>query len=138
MYFEENDTRTPLERIDDGLLRQLIDEGCDCGYISDRSARRPMTRSGREVGGSVAVGGRGSMSNQCSCGHIHKDGCTDGCGDGKGWGLHEYPLAMVYSPEQVWRSIHDLDTGFCHGTIFRELDLPFTGCGSRKGGNCRG
>ena len=138
MFFEENDTRTPRERVDDGLLRQLIDEGCDCGYISDRSARRPMTRSGREVGGSVAVGARGGIGHQCDCGHVHKDGCTDGCGDGKGWGLHEYPLAMVYSPEQVWRSVYDLETGFCHGTIFRELDLPFTGCGSRKGGNCRG
>ena len=136
MFFEENDTRTPRERVDDGLLRQLIDEGCDCGYISDRQMRHTVTRSGREISGSTPVGARGGMgyhndrSNNC--------GCTDGCGDGKGWGLHEYPLAMVYSPMQVWRSIHDLETGFCHGTIFRELDLPFTGCGSRKGGNCRG
>lgn len=136
MFFEENDTRTPRERVDDGLLRQLIDEGCDCGYISDRQMRRPVTRSGREIGGSTPVGARGGMGHQHD--HAHNGGCSDGCGDGKGWGLHEYPLAMVYSPQQVWRSIHDLETGFSHGTIFRELDLPFTGCGSKKGGSCRG
>ena len=129
MYFEENDTRTPRERVDDGLLRQLIDEGCDCGYINPRQMRRPTTRSGREIGAVAPASARPAPH------------CDSGCGTDKGgWGLHEYPLAMVYSPLQVWRSIHDLETGFSHGTIFRELDLPFTGCGcgSKKGGCCRG
>lgn len=135
MFFEENDTRTPRERIDDGLLRQLIDEGCDCGYISDRQARRPMTRSGRPVGSEASMAVNSGVSHTSMS---RQGGCESGCGDGGGWGLHEYPLAMVYSPLQVWRSIHDLETGFSHGTIFRELDLPFTGCGSKKGGSCRG
>ena len=136
MFFEENDTRTPRERIDDGLLRQLIDEGCDCGYISDHQIRRPMTRSGRSVGGESLPVGAGAKS--VGAGMNRQSGCENGCGDVSGWGLREYPLAMVYSPLQVWRSVYDLETGFSHGTIFRELDLPFVGCGVKKGGNCRG
>ena len=36
-----------------------------------------------------------------------------------------YPsLAMVYIPQQRFRDLYDI--GLCRGTIFRELDKPFT------------
>ncbi len=38
-----------------------------------------------------------------------------------------YPsLAMVYIPQQRFRDLYDHDIGLCRGTIFRELDKPFT------------
>ena len=43
------------------------------------------------------------------------------------------PLAMSYIPWQQWREIYEPDTGFTHGTIFKELDKPFLW----KGGRCR-
>ena len=67
----------------------------------------------------------------------------------RSWGLvGDYPLAMVYSPIQEWRELYDNETGLSRGTIFKELDLPFTatwgdvasspvcprGCGGVKNG----
>ena len=40
-------------------------------------------------------------------------------------------LAMAYIVDQVWRDLYDTEQGFSIGTIFRELDFPFTG---RRGG----
>lgn len=37
------------------------------------------------------------------------------------------PLAMVYSPVQEWRELYDNEMGLAHGTLFKELDLPFLG-----------
>lgn len=77
-------------------------------------------------------------------------GCNDrtttrrgesGCGCGEkpestpervSWGLYGYPLGMVYAPIQCFGELYDPGEGLDRGTIFRELDLPFTG----KGG-CR-
>lgn len=56
----------------------------------------------------------------------------DGSGS-LGWGLEEYPLAMVYSPYQFWRGMYTPDVALQRGTLFGELDLPFEGSG-RKGG----
>lgn len=36
-------------------------------------------------------------------------------------------LAMAYVPMQKWRKIYSSEIGFCRGTIFEELDKPFTG-----------
>lgn len=38
-------------------------------------------------------------------------------------------LAMAYVPWQKWQKIYDAEKGFCRGTIFEELDLPFRGIG---------
>lgn len=65
--------------------------------------------------------------NGCGCkGEIY------GCGVMKGhtFGVSDYPLAMVYSPLQVFESLYDKETALCRGTIFKELDLPFCGCAS--------
>ena len=38
-----------------------------------------------------------------------------------------YPsLAMVYIPQQRFRELYDHDIALSRGTIFRELDKPFT------------
>lgn len=114
-------------------------------------------------------GGDGNHSHGdggCGCGHTdgheghHHDAPHGGCGsvrpaerpcgvcvgfegcDPTGWGLCEYPVAMVYAPCQVFRGIYDPATALCRGTLFTELDLPlgreggFTaeGCACRCGG----
>lgn len=38
-------------------------------------------------------------------------------------------LAMAYVPWQKWQNIYDAEKGFCNGTIFQELNLPFYGVG---------
>ena len=38
-------------------------------------------------------------------------------------------LAMAYVRWQEWQKIYDAEKGFCRGTIFQELDLPFCGVG---------
>ncbi|MBQ7836562.1 MAG: spore coat associated protein CotJA [Clostridia bacterium] len=36
-----------------------------------------------------------------------------------------YPVAMAYVPMQQWRDLYDPMSALVHGTIFRELDLPW-------------
>lgn len=43
--------------------------------------------------------------------------------------LRGMPLAMAYVPWQEWCNIYEADKGFCHGTIFKELNKPFRGIG---------
>lgn len=43
--------------------------------------------------------------------------------------LEDMPLAMAYVPWQTWQNIYDAEKGFCSGTIFQDLDLPFRGIG---------
>ncbi len=39
--------------------------------------------------------------------------------------LDGFPVAMAYVPWQNWKTVYEMDTGFCKGTIFPALDLPF-------------
>ena len=48
--------------------------------------------------------------------------------------LYGMPLAMAYVPWQKWQNIYDAEKGFCRGTIFQELDLPFFGVGGCQNG----
>lgn len=48
------------------------------------------------------------------------------------WGLKDHPLAMVYSPLQVFSNLYDEEKALAHGTLFSELDLPFEGYKCRK------
>jgi hypothetical protein len=57
---------------------------------------------------------------------------------GKSYGLKDYPLAMVYSPMQEFDRLYDLDRGFVAGTIFTDLDLPFSGRSLKYRGNSGG
>lgn len=88
------------DRINDGLLRQILDETRACHVDSS--------------------------NGKCSC------------EEKRGWGLADYPLAMVYSPIQQFRDIYDMDTALAQGTVFKELDLPFMGARVSKGGKCCG
>ena len=40
-------------------------------------------------------------------------------------------LAMVYSPAQEFDDLYEADEALCHGTLFRELDMPFYGARKR-------
>ena len=42
--------------------------------------------------------------------------------------LEKYPIAMAYVPWQQFDKLYDdLEKGYRYGTIFPELNLPFTG-----------
>jgi hypothetical protein len=38
------------------------------------------------------------------------------------------------TPWQKWQNIYDAEKGFCNGTIFQELNLPFFGVGGCQNG----
>ena len=42
------------------------------------------------------------------------------------------PPAMAYVPWQQWQNIYEICRGFERGTIFEDLDKPFTGKGGRR------
>ncbi len=50
-----------------------------------------------------------------------------------GWGLQNYPLAMVYSPYQNWQNLYTPDVALEKGTLFGELDLPIESTNYRRG-----
>ncbi len=41
--------------------------------------------------------------------------------------IDSLPLAMAYVPRQKWTTTYEPDVGLDNGTIFPELNLPFTG-----------
>ena len=41
--------------------------------------------------------------------------------------LGSLPLAMAYVPFQRWKTTYSLERALQAGTVFPELDLPFTG-----------
>lgn len=45
------------------------------------------------------------------------------------------PLAMAYVRKQSWRRVYKMDVALTRGTLFNELDKPFSGVG-RGGRNC--
>ena len=42
-------------------------------------------------------------------------------------------LAMAYVPVQRWGVLYDVEVGFDRGTLFPDLDKPFTGGGCNCG-----
>ena len=90
------------------------------------------------------------IKDSCSMSELQK--ILSGCGNipaanldlpaceksGKSYGLSGYPLAMVYSPMQEFDKLYELDKGFNAGTIFSELDLPFSGRSLKYKGNTGG
>lgn len=61
-------------------------------------------------------------------------GCQMNENQGHGWGLKNYPLAMVYSPLQEFENLFDTELALEKGTLFSELDLPFMGESVYKSG----
>ena len=47
--------------------------------------------------------------------------------------LKTLPIAMAYVPWQEFRNLYAAEKSLCRGTIFEELDKPFSG----KGGCCK-
>lgn len=50
-------------------------------------------------------------------------------------GRDSRPLAMAYVRNQSWRRIYKMDVALSRGTLFNELDKPFSGVG-RGGQRC--
>ena len=111
--YRENDFLMRPDTAGDDFIRQLLE--------SDNNDK---------------VNGKGDCYGKYDC-----DGRGDAreenygsCDVRKGWGLHGYPLAMVYSPVQEWKSLYDNELGLSRGTIFKELELPFHGAWNDEGG----
>ena len=108
--FMEENTMSPRERIDESVMRRMID---------DRSN-----------------GCRGKCGRSCAQPRESAPGCASEATHT--WGLTDHPLASVYAPLQSFRNLYDHETAFERGTIFAELDKPFVCGGMTEGGKCRG
>ena len=140
----ELDLRAPVRRNCDGTLRDLNDgmmrPRCDGDRRGEGRCDNDRRGDGR-YGDDRRENGRcgESRCNESRCGgepRYSPEGtscskCTEGiCG---GWGLYNYPLAMVYSPCQSWHEVYAPDVALSRGTMFSELDLPFEPSKCRKG-----
>ncbi len=117
MYIDENDVRTPRERVDDELLRRMA-----------HGQSRAATVGARPMKGGCSCPIQPRVQDRYDCRGSLRDG-------GNIWQKHDLPLAMVYSPYQHWRDVYDCEKGLSRGTIFRDLDKPFEASQS-KGGCC--
>lgn len=66
----------------------------------------------------------GPNGERCGSGN-GSTGNTGGISDATPLG--ELPLAMAYVPRQTWKTTYPVEEALERGTIFPELDLPFTG-----------
>ena len=98
MYIEENDNRTPRERIDDSFLRRML---------AENEQGRSVTQGERELTG------QGELS------------CNPDRPTTDNYRLMNFPLGMVYAPYQQWRNAYDEEMALTRGTLFRELDMPW-------------
>ncbi len=109
-----------LPRVDERQGRRL----CDGTLVQDSYDNCAQGRSLPRNENANSMNGCNNMSN-------------GGCGNGNStWGLKSHPLAMVYSPLHEFRDLYDPDVALERGTMFAELDLPFEGGKTGKGG-CR-
>ena len=101
MYIDENDVRTPRERVrQEDMNKYLFSEA-------------------RAVQGD----GKGAMSLRLDCRGMSTD--THAChGNVLPLGT---PLAAVYSPVQGFRELYDHERALACGTLFKELDKPLEG-----------
>lgn len=70
---------------------------------------------------------------ECCDGLIDLDSMnlSDTCNINSGC-IENLPLAMAYVPMQSWKTVYNNDVALNRGTLFPELDLPFTGHGGMK------
>ncbi len=147
MYME-HDARLPHEVAEGELLCHLLERealGGSCAGPVSKGGRRGCTgdlrpQSDRRDGMARAEGMQNGGVNGCGC--DGGDSMSEGqignpypCGEN---GVEGRSLAMVYAPVQVWQNTYDPQMGLSRGTLFRELDMPFYGKQTSKGGNCRG
>lgn len=68
-----------------------------------------------------------SCRNSCGRDSCPGDMAMDRCGRDRRMMFEDMPIAMAYVPWQMWRDLYPPDEAFHCGTIFKELNLPFTG-----------
>ena len=150
MYKDENDIRTPRDRIDEELARRLLELGSGSAADTDCTRVSAPRRDSRDCPQPRASCGNRGSSAACFSAECNRpveprrDNGRGGCGCRGGLGinneggpdvrccnsrnnLHElvgFPLAMVYSPVQAWRCVYDINTALDRGTLFKELDKP--------------
>ncbi len=137
----KNRCSSPLDMADGEILNDILgdsctgygesrraansDTGCSCNTGCSRNEQRRVTPQ-RDNRRST----RGERSG-CSCGQSRErdettreeSGCGRGCMTDRR--LESFPLAMVYSPDQEWRELYSEEEALAHGTMFKELELPF-------------
>ena len=121
-----NGNRTPLERIDDSFLAELLErDGIPCRN-RNISHDRPGSNCGCNNADIDFRSERQEQAHSCRCNEEHT--CEQPERDFfKLPHLSGYPLAMVYSPFQEFEDIYDCDVALTRGTIFKKLDFPFYG-----------
>lgn len=97
MYVDENDNRTPRERIDDSFLRRMLTE-------NERGRSMPR--------------GTEKEKGQLPCNPDERPVIEN-------YRLMDFPLGMVYAPYQQWRNVYNEETALARGTLFGELDKPW-------------
>lgn len=142
MYMDQNESRSGRDRTQGELYRLLAQNGAVGSNVPCHKMTRGCDgrdgRGGMMARGESISGGAGNANGGCGC--VGESGGVIGngypCGEN---GVEGRSLAMVYAPLQSWRNVYDPATALRRGTLFRELDLPFTG-GEKtdRGGNCRG
>ncbi len=142
----KDEYRTPLDRAGEDVYRasrgqyggcgcrgrEMMDEGA-ARMQNNTAARSSSCRCGEEsyTPGAMSSNGSGRRTGERAMGRSSRE-CQNETGTGNC--TDSYPLAMVYSPLQSFRSLYEVQTGFCHGTVFKELDFPFyaTPCRRRE------
>ncbi len=156
---EYHNYNTPLERIDEGFVKQILsgefDPACGC-----ERGRKEREKINTDCGcNSRSTSSRTCRYNRrysrCGCNrsdehHSRVTGREDntcveyeretvcGCGDCDGFTppeLHGVPHSMVYSPHHHFEGLYESEDALKRGTIFRCLDFPFSPTACRSG-NC--
>ena len=87
------------------------------GSMPDRMGSMPGETAPMNMGTAPAnMGAMPAMPGNMAQGQNNMAFCED---------LDRFPIGMGYVPMQRWSQPSPLDEGFCRGTIFTELDLPF-------------
>ena len=115
MYIDENDVRTPRERVrQEDMTRYLFSEprtamnNCRGENTCSRDCRGENT-------GRLNCRGENTGSRDCRSNYLP----------------HGTPLAAVYVPIQTFTQMYDCDKALSRGTLFMELDKPFEGRGRK-------
>lgn len=108
----KNRCASPLDMADGDILNDILDESYS-GYGDSETQNRTISSCGCE--------------HRSSCSRNSSNGINS-CGNGEciiDRRLENFSLAMVYCPDQEWRELYTEDEALSHGTLFKELDLPF-------------
>lgn len=102
--------------------------GCRTG------AGRAVPAAGRGFGGHeqrrMPTEYRERVADECGCGaatELVGNGENCGCASGCDSCINGYPLAMAYVPCQSFEDLYSEEEALCNGTIFKNLNLAFTG-----------